>query len=583
VLFRSLLAPRTHIFPAPALRLRLGLLLSGFSALLSLLPLTPATAWMAAFLIGAGLGLLTVTLVTHLRSWTGDRQALFKVGLGTGIGYFICNIPPLFRASSSMQAITSGVLCLAALAIPLPAETMPDEQGQPQRRSISFALALVCFTALVWLDSAAFFIIQHIPALKAATWQGDLHLWMNGLLHLGGAMAGALLLRRFGTYSVLCGAILFLGIACLLLHDPFLAVTASVFYPLGVSLYSVALVAYPSLLVRAGSTAERARIAGWIYAIAGWAGSAMGIGMAQHLGRVPAAFIAVAGGFILFPALLRLLRSRTRELIAVTVVLLLALGIDCVVPHGQSSRELSAIERGRQVYISEGCIHCHSQYVRPHTQDVLLWGPAQSLDAVHRLQPPLIGNRRQGPDLAQIGNRRSPLWIKAHFFDPREVSGASIMPSYAILFRDQRGDDLVAYLSSLHSDLVQRRLDEQRTWRPSAAALDEATAEEGECLVQRHCATCHDANGKTRIRWKSQFELLPPDLAIGPFALVDRMGTPRQRIIQIAQIAKFGIANTDMPGHEYLSDREVASIGLWLTQNMAQPSRNHPLPQGDHP
>jgi len=54
---------------------------------------------------------------------------------------------------------------------------------------------------------------------------------------------------------------------------------ASVFYPIGVSLYSVALVAYPSLLAPASSPAERGRKAGWVYAVAGWFGSAMGIGM----------------------------------------------------------------------------------------------------------------------------------------------------------------------------------------------------------------------------------------------------------------------------------------------------------------
>jgi hypothetical protein len=29
---------------------------------------------------------------------------------------------------------------------------------------------------------------------------------------------------------------------------------------------------------------------------------------------------------------------------------------------------------------------------------------------------------------------------------------------------------------------------------------------------------------------------------------------------------KFGLSGTDMPGHELLSDREIASLSLWLTQ-----------------
>jgi cytochrome c oxidase cbb3-type subunit 2 len=43
---------------------------------------------------------------------------------------------------------------------------------------------------------------------------------------------------------------------------------------------------------------------------------------------------------------------------------------------------------------------------------------------------------------------------------------------------------------------------------------------------------------------------------------------------RLARIAKFGIPGTDMPGHEYLSDEEIASLSLRLTQIIAQPTRN---------
>src|ERR1039458_9353926 len=80
----SLLAPRLSLWPSPNLRLRVGLCASGVAAFLSLLPLGPIASTVVAFLIGAGLGLLTVTLVTHLRQWTGSRNPLLLVGLGTG-------------------------------------------------------------------------------------------------------------------------------------------------------------------------------------------------------------------------------------------------------------------------------------------------------------------------------------------------------------------------------------------------------------------------------------------------------------------------------------------------------------------
>lgn len=40
---------------------------------------------------------------------------------------------------------------------------------------------------------------------------------------------------------------------------------------------------------------------------------------------------------------------------------------------------LDSVALGRQVYISEGCIHCHSQFVRPVGADVMLWGDRKSV------------------------------------------------------------------------------------------------------------------------------------------------------------------------------------------------------------
>jgi cytochrome c oxidase cbb3-type subunit 2 len=63
---------------------------------------------------------------------------------------------------------------------------------------------------------------------------------------------------------------------------------AETFYTVGVSLYSVALLYVPA---RSG----RVRTAALVFAVAGWIGSALGIGMAQDLARVPAAFVIMAG------------------------------------------------------------------------------------------------------------------------------------------------------------------------------------------------------------------------------------------------------------------------------------------------
>jgi cbb3-type cytochrome c oxidase subunit II len=566
----SLLAPRLNLWPSANLRLRIGLGASAVAAFLSLLPLGFGEAMAVSFLIGAGLGLLTVTLVTHLRRWAGDRNPLLAVGVGTGVGYLVCNFPTFFTASAEVQAIAAGLLCMVGVGISLAPATAPIETvGVSLRPAVSFYRVLAGFTALVWLDSAAFFIIQSTPALKAGTWQGTFHLWANGGLHLGAALGSVWLLRRMGVSPVLTAAFIALGAACLLLLNPERALLASVFYPIGVSLYSVALVAYPSLLAPAATAAERGRMAGWIYAIAGWMGSAMGIGMGQNLGHVPAVFVAAAGTAVLLPQLSSAFRVRARELGLVAVVILAALCLYQILHAGDVAPQMTQVERGRQVYISEGCIHCHSQYVRPNSPDVLMWGPVMTIAEVREENPPLIGNRRQGPDLAEVGSRRSALWLKAHFYNPAEVSGSSIMPSFGFLFRDERGDDLVAYLESLHAGDTGRQFTKERLWQPSAAAVAQANATEGELIYRRDCANCHNGDGPVRREWQSSFKRVPPDLAKGPYFYLSPSNS-QQRMIRLEQISKFGIPGTDMPGHEYLSDRDIASISLWLSQVIAQ-------------
>ena len=200
----SLLTPRLSLWPSASLRLRIGLVVSGVAAFLALLPLSFGAAMAVSFLIGAGLGLLTVTLVTDLRRWAGDRNPLLAVGVGTGIGYLVCNLPSFFIASAELQAIAAGILCLTGVAITLVPPPAPMESADDGPRPvISFYRIVAGFTALVWLDSAAFFIIQNTPALKAGTWQGTIHLWANGLLHLGAALASVWLLRRRGVSPVL--------------------------------------------------------------------------------------------------------------------------------------------------------------------------------------------------------------------------------------------------------------------------------------------------------------------------------------------------------------------------------------------
>ena len=142
------------------------------------------------------------------------------------------------------------------------------------------------------------------------------------------------------------------------------------------------------------------------------------------------------------------------------------------------------------------------------------------------------------------------------------------MPAYGFLFRDGRGDDLVAYLLSLNTGDAagQRALEAQ--WQPSADAIATADPKRGEALYEQDCATCHNAEGKTRRSWNGEFSRKPTELARGPFRHLPPGETAQERFIDIAQITRFGIPGTDMPGHEYLSDPDITSVSLWIEQSI---------------
>jgi cytochrome c oxidase cbb3-type subunit II len=95
-----------------------------------------------------------------------------------------------------------------------------------------------------------------------------------------------------------------------------------------------------------------------------------------------------------------------------------------------------ALRIGREVYTGEGCWHCHSQFVRPVSNEDRRWGPvSKSWEYQNRLQRPVMfGTRRVGPDLSREGGRRSNDWHAVHFFKPDSLSPESPMPQYPWLF-----------------------------------------------------------------------------------------------------------------------------------------------------
>jgi cytochrome c oxidase cbb3-type subunit 2 len=91
-------------------------------------------------------------------------------------------------------------------------------------------------------------------------------------------------------------------------------------------------------------------------------------------------------------------------------------------------------QRGRAVYIREGCWYCHSQYVRPVAGETRRWGPITQAGEYAYDRPHLFSTRRIGPDLSRVGLKYSDGWHLAHFWNPRMLSPDSIMPRFTALF-----------------------------------------------------------------------------------------------------------------------------------------------------
>jgi len=87
-------------------------------------------------------------------------------------------------------------------------------------------------------------------------------------------------------------------------------------------------------------------------------------------------------------------------------------------------------QRGRDIYVREGCYTCHSQMIRPFRDEDMRYGH-YSLAAESQYDHPFQwGSKRTGPDLARVGGKYSNAWQTQHLNNPRDVVPESIMPSY---------------------------------------------------------------------------------------------------------------------------------------------------------
>ena len=195
---------------------------------------------------------------------------------------------------------------------------------------------------------------------------------------------------------------------------------------------------------------------------------------------------------------------------------------------------------GKAVYLSNGCVACHTQQVRNVEMDKV-WGSRPGIAADYagnkrtdfwRNTATLMGTERTGPDLTNIGTRQPSIdWHLLHLYQPRAVVAQSIMPAHPWLFEIKNtpkpGDivitvpeeysknisgkivatkqalQLVAYLQSLkQAKLYEGNVAPEFLYKKDPALTDapagskKGNALNGAALYSMQCQTCHQLNGE---------------------------------------------------------------------------------------
>jgi mono/diheme cytochrome c family protein len=229
--------------------------------------------------------------------------------------------------------------------------------------------------------------------------------------------------------------------------------------------------------------------------------------------------VAVIGGVIVFFAVVA---------VAVFVPTLIWRPERTVAAHEYTAEQA----RGRELFYSNGCNYCHTQYVR--AEDTAM-GPVSQGGDYHFDNPMVLGSERTGPDLSYLGRKRSEAWDIAHLADPRQFSPLSIMPSFEFLSEEDRAA-IINYLFNIGDRVAQERMilppeayanmespldvplvdtssDAPQGW----PAWEAAGLQEGKELYVNYCLTCHGCAGNGLGSYAGTLAVTPADYKSEPF------------------------------------------------------------------
>ncbi len=108
--------------------------------------------------------------------------------------------------------------------------------------------------------------------------------------------------------------------------------------------------------------------------------------------------------------------------------------VESQVPKISTVKPYTPLElAGRDIYIREGCVGCHSQMIRPFRSETERYGEYSKSGEYIYDRPFLWGSKRTGPDLHRVGGKYPDRWHYDHMIDPRTMAPGSIMPRYPFL------------------------------------------------------------------------------------------------------------------------------------------------------
>jgi len=132
-----------------------------------------------------------------------------------------------------------------------------------------------------------------------------------------------------------------------------------------------------------------------------------------------------------------LVLSAVLVLIGGLVEIIPMLTIDKNIPKIASVMPYTPLElEGRDLYIREGCVGCHSQIVRPFRSETERYGEYSKSGEFIYDRPFLWGSKRTGPDLHRVGAKYPDSWHYNHMNEPTSMAPGSMMPRYPWLLEN---------------------------------------------------------------------------------------------------------------------------------------------------